>query len=54
MNKEQAIEKLKELQHSDDNVEMVQCVAVKILCELLATLGYADVVAAYVKLPNIG
>jgi hypothetical protein len=46
MTKEQAIQKLKECQASGDT-EAAHCDADDVLCELLTSLGYADVVAEW-------
>jgi hypothetical protein len=48
MNKEQAIEKLKEQQLNSDT-EAAYGYADDILCELLKSLGFQDVVAEYEK-----
>jgi hypothetical protein len=48
MTKEQAIEKLRELQKSEDEQAYEQ--ATTVLCEFLISLGYADVVEEYDKL----
>lgn len=47
--KEEFIEQLKELQESDDT-ECAHCEADDILCELLISLGYQDVVDEYYKI----
>lgn len=49
MTKEQAIADLKELQNLRD-LEAAHSQADEVLCNLLAFLGYADVVAEYEKL----
>mgnify|MGYP001356994692 FL=1 len=48
MNKETAIETLQMLQQSHDT-EMAHIDADDILCQLLETLGYEDVVSEYQK-----
>lgn len=48
MDREQAIAKLKELQNSGDT-EAAHSDADDVLCALLRSLGYADVVAEYEK-----
>lgn len=48
MTKEQAIEKLKELQKNGD-YESAHGDADEVLCELLKALGYEDVVAEWDK-----
>ena len=49
MIKEEAIAKLAQLQ-TDDDTESAHGDADDILCELLQSLGYADVVDAYAKI----
>lgn len=50
MNREEAIKKLKELQNTDEwDVEQAHIEADNILCELLKTLGYSDVVEEWAK-----
>ena len=49
MTREQAIEKLKELQGSDDT-EIAHIDADDVLCKLLKALGFSDVVAEYEKI----
>jgi len=48
MNREEAIKKLREAQLSH-NYEVAHDVADNVLCELLKTLGYADVVEEWEK-----
>jgi len=48
MTKEQAIQELKDAQESGD-IEVAHARADNVLCKLLTTLGYADVVAEYEK-----
>lgn len=48
MTKEEALAKLAECQKNDDT-EMAHSDADDVLCALLETLGYGDVVAEYVK-----
>ena len=51
MTKEDAIAKLIECQHNGDT-EAAHSEADDLLCDFLATLGYADVVAEYTKVPK--
>ena len=48
MSEEQAIQKLKDVQQNPD-IEAAHGQADDILCQLLISLGYADVVAEYRK-----
>lgn len=48
MDRQQAIDRLKEVQ-SDPDPEIAHGVADDILCALLESLGYADVVAEWMK-----
>lgn len=49
MTREEAIERLKALQQKNDT-EIDHYEADRVLCSLLDTLGYADVVAEYNKI----
>jgi len=49
MTNAEAIEKLKEVQECDDK-EIAHCDADNILCDLLLTLGYDEVVVEYTKI----
>ncbi len=51
MNKQEAIDRLKKLQ-DNWNQEFSHVAADKVLCELLTTLGYEDVVKEYIKINN--
>ena len=46
ISKEEAIEKLKEQQNNED-IEVAHSIADTILCRLLESLGYSDVVREY-------
>ena len=48
MTREEAIEKLKDEQKNDD-IEMAHVRADDVLCDLLRSLGYGDVVEEYEK-----
>lgn len=49
MTREEAIQSLKDEQESDDT-EIAHCNADEILCDLLKSLGYGDVVSEYEKI----
>lgn len=52
MDRETAIEQLKSCQAPDGDEEYAHGEADKILCELLNSLGYQDVVEEWVKVPK--
>ena len=49
MTREEAKQKLKEYQRMD-NPEAAHCIAVVVLCDLLVSLGYEDVVEAWFQI----
>jgi len=51
MDKQDVISELRSLQGSDDT-EVAHCEADDLLCELLISLGYQDVVDEYYKVPK--
>lgn len=49
MDRQQAIDRLKEQQGSGD-IEAAHIIADEIICQLLTSLGYEDVIAEYNKI----
>jgi len=51
MTREEAIKKLEEYQRSD-NPGVARCMAVYVLCDFLVSLGYKDIVEAWLQVDD--